>query len=298
MGTYFRLRLSNVPDRLEEVVSIHCFDHGASGLSEALSFRQPDLTYDPVIAKTRKHDLDVFFPQPPPQGFFDRLREIDPGLQWQVFEEEEQDWLAEWKKGFKSFRLTGPHWIVPSWETPPEGCTSAIRIDPGMAFGTGTHATTQMMSFFLHRFAQQNKEKLNLTSLLDVGTGTGILAILAAKEGFGKICAVEIDPEARRVAKENFRLNGAEHILIYDCELEEVHDLFDVVVANIIDGVLIKIKAELLRVLKTGGDLFVTGILHERDEVFFREFIESSNLKVQQRLEKDEWVGYWLRVKK
>lgn len=84
-------------------------------------------------------------------------------------------------------------------------------------------------------------------------------------------------------------------ISITDQLIEEVKETFDFVVANIIDGVLIQLKDHLLKVLKPGGQMFLTGILTERDDDFFSEFIENSGLKVVRRIEKDEWVGYWLK---
>jgi ribosomal protein L11 methyltransferase len=164
-----------------------------------------------------------------------------------------------------------------------------------MAFGTGTHATTKMASYFVHKLSEKYQDKIPHWTLLDVGTGTAILAMLALKSGFGLVSGIEIDPEARRVAKENVKLNKMTEIDISDALLEEVRGEYDVVIANIIDGVLINIKKDLLRVLKPGGFLFLTGILTERDNLFFEKFIEASNLKVLRRLEKEEWVGYWVQ---
>lgn len=295
MSSYFRVRLSQVPSLLEDEITAHAFAHGASGVTEALIYVQPDLTYDPDLVPVKTHDLDVFFLETPPQEFFTGLKSLDPNVQARLFEEENKDWLEEWKKGFKPFQLVGPFWIVPSWLETPAECAQPIFIDPGMAFGTGTHATTKMASYFVHKLAERYKEQVPDWSLLDVGTGTAILAMLAAKSGFGLVTGIEIDPEARRVAKENVKLNHLPEIEISDALLEEVRGEYDVVIANIIDGVLIQIRQDLLRVLKPGGFLFLTGILTERDNLFFEKFIEASHLKVLRRLEKEEWVGYWVQ---
>lgn len=291
---YIRIRLIAVPANMEDVVTGHSFDCGATGVTEGLAFAQPDLTYDPDILKVRSHDLDVYFDERPGCEFFDKLLEWIPNLKWNIQEEQHKDWLAEWKKGFVPFQLVGPYWIVPSWlEAPPEA-EKPIMIDPGMAFGTGTHATTKMAAYFVHKLGQ-SLPKDELFSLIDVGTGTAILAMLAKKEGLEQVLGIEIDPEARRVARENIILNKMEDVEITDQLLEQVRDQFDFVVANIIDGVLIKLKDDLLRVLKPGGQMFLTGILTERDDEFFASFIEGSPLKVVRRIEKDEWVGYWLK---
>lgn len=294
MSSYFRVRLIRVPDSLEDQITTVAFDHGASGVSEALAYAQPDLTYDPDLIPVRFHDLDVYFPEQPAPAFFDELASLDPAIRSETLEEENKDWLAEWKKGFEPFNLVGPYWVVPSWLPSPVKPDETLLIDPGMAFGTGTHATTKMASAFLGKVARELPEKAEM-AILDVGTGTAILAMLAARMGFGLVAGIEIDPEARRVARENVRLNGLDEIDIRDQLLEEIDDTFDVVIANIIDGVLIQIRPDLLRVLNPGGHLFLTGILLEREDHFFENFIEDSGLKVVRRLEKDEWVGYWLR---
>lgn len=277
---------------MEDLVTGHSFECGATGVTEALQFIQPDLTYDPSIVHGKSHNMDVYFQERPGCSFFDKLIEWMPQIKWEITEEEEKDWLAEWKKDFKPFQIVGPFWIVPSWCEVPKEATHPIYIDPGMAFGTGTHATTKMAAYFIHKMSPAVQRG---QSLLDVGTGTGVLAMMAKIQGIDKVVALEIDPEARRVARENCQRNNLESIQIPDTPLEEVKESFDFVVANIIDGVLVQIKNDLLRVLKPQGQLFLTGILTERDDYFFSKFIDDSHLKVLRRLEKDEWVGYWLQ---
>ncbi|NUN04387.1 MAG: 50S ribosomal protein L11 methyltransferase [Bdellovibrio sp.] len=292
-NSYFRIRLSQVPADLEDIITTHCFESGASGVTEALAFAQPDLTYDPQLLHVRTHEMDVFFPETPNKAFFEGLQQQSPSIKWSIYEEENKDWLEEWKKGFKPFKLVGDFWVVPSWLQPPAECKHAIYIDPGMAFGTGTHATTQMMAFFIHKLTQKNSHQVADWAMLDVGTGTAILAMLAQMSGMGLVTGIEIDPEARRVARENVKLNKLPQISIPETQLEDIRDQYDVVVANIIDGVLINLKKDLLRVLKPGGHILLTGILEERDNHFFEKFMEDSGLTVIRRLEKDEWVGYW-----
>lgn len=292
---YFRIRLSSVPTALEDQITTLSFECGASGVSEALAYVQPDLTYDPRLIPVKTRELDVFFNERPGCQFFDSLLEMDQRIQWHIHEEESQDWLAEWKKGFKAFPLVGPYWVVPSWEEVPAECGIALRIDPGMAFGTGTHATTQMMAHFIHKLAQSRASEIANWNVLDVGTGTGILAMQAQKAGFGLVTGIEIDPEARRTARENVRLNGLGEIDIPESQLEDLQGPYDLVIANIIDGVLLRLRRDLLRVTRPGGQLLVTGILAERDDEFFQEFVETSKLKVIRRLSKDEWTGYWLQ---
>lgn len=290
--TYIRIRVSNLSKEQEDIITTHSFECGASGVTEALKFIQPDLTYEPKIVDSNNHDIDIFFPERPACQFFDGLIEIDQNIKWHIYEEEAKDWLEEWKKGFKAFKLVDSFWIIPSWETVPRECQQPIFIDPGMAFGTGTHATTQMAAYFLNKFAKKNE--VQSLSFLDVGTGTGILAIMADKLGFKSIVGIEIDPEAQRVAKENIERNATKKTLISEQLIEEYKTISDVVIANIIDGILIRIKNDLIRATKNNGSLFLTGILKENEEDFIKEFIEDSPVKIELRIEKDEWIGYWL----
>lgn len=293
--TYFRVRLSNVPTPQESAITQFCFEHQALGLSEVLSFTQPDLTYDPSLISRRLLELDVFFEKNPGSPFFQGLAKNYSQVQHSTSEEESKDWLTEWKKGFVPFKLVGKAWVVPSWLEKPAEADIEIKIDPGMAFGTGTHATTKMASYFIHKLATEFAAEIKNWSMIDVGTGTAILAVLAEKLGFGIITGVEIDIEARRKARENCVLNQTHSIDITELQLDEIRGQYDVVVANIIDGVLIRLQKDLMKVLKPGGHLFLTGILQERDNLFFEKFIEQNPLKVIKRIQKDEWVGYWVQ---
>ncbi len=293
--TYFRVRLSFVNRTQEQEITSFCFDHAALGLSEVLSFSQPDLTYDPSLITRRFLELDVFFDKKPEATFFKELTESFPTIKQTINEEESKDWLEEWKKGFVPFKLVGNTWVVPSWMEKPEEAVNEVKIDPGMAFGTGTHATTKMASYFIHKLSQDHADQVANWSMLDVGTGTAILAVLAEKLKYGMITGVEIDVEARRKARENCELNKTQNIEITELQLDEIRGQYEIVVANIIDGVLIRLQKDLLRVLKSEGHLFLTGILQERDNMFFEKFIEHNPLKVIKRIQKDEWVGYWVQ---
>ena len=293
--TYFRVRLSHVPRVQEQEITTFCFSFQALGISEVLDFSQPDLTYDPSLIPRRLLELDIFFEAKPKAEFFSELLKINSQIIMLENEEETKDWLSEWKKGFNPFKLVGPVWVVPSWIEKPADVEIEIKIDPGMAFGTGTHATTKMASYFIHKLAIENKDLVPHWTVLDVGTGTAILAVLAEKMKYGYITGIEIDAEARRKARENCELNKTHNVDVSELQLDEIKDQYDVVVANIIDGVLIRLQKDLLRVLKPNGHLFLTGILQERDNLFFEKMIENNPLKVIKRIEKDEWVGYWVQ---
>lgn len=287
--TYFKILIENVRDDLYDDVSLLCFDYGASGLSEALKFTQPNLAYDPKILHQKNQSFEAFFEKAPPAEFLTLLREQFPEMTFTVSEEENKDWLEEWKKGFEPFSLVGDIWVVPSWREVPSEARKFLRIDPGMAFGTGTHETTQIAAHLVKKTFEANPQ---LKSVVDVGAGTGILSMLSEVLGADEVIAVEIDPEARRVAKQNFELNSMIACEMVDVELPEIQQKFDLVIANIIDGVLLTLKKDLLRTCKPGRILILTGILQERDDLFVEQFFDNPKLKILNRVCKNEWVGY------
>lgn len=291
--TYFRVKVKKVPSHLENEISELSFEHGCSGLSEALNYVQRDLVYDPEIRPQRFHDVDVFFPEKPSISFLEALQGLNENIECQIVEEAQKDWLEEWKKGFKPFPLVGPFWVVPSWYAAPLEAELPLMIDPGMAFGTGTHATTQMAAALIYRTLKKQTSDF-AWQVLDVGTGTAILAMLAKMAGANRVVAIDIDPEARRVARENIARNEVSGIEVPDLLLEEVRESYDLVVANIIDGVLLNLKSDLDRVTKSQGYLIITGILEEREGSFIDQFLSNTDLKIEMRVAKDEWVGFLL----
>lgn len=289
--TYFRVRVKKIPSSLEAEVTELSFQFGCSGISEVLSYVQKDLVYGPEIRPMRFHDFDVFFTEKPGTDFFNGLKDMNSEIYCEIHEEVQKDWLEEWKKGFKPFQLVGPFWVIPSWFESPAEAEQPLFIDPGMAFGTGTHATTQMAAALIHR-AFKKKSESEQWNVIDIGTGTAILAMLARISGAIQVVGLDIDPEARRVARENVERNKVSDVQIPDLLLEEVRESFDLVVANIIDGVLLQLKNDLCRVMKHSGSMILTGILEERESAFIDEFLKDTDLKIDLRLAKDEWVGF------
>jgi ribosomal protein L11 methyltransferase len=294
--TYFRVRVKKIPSSLEAEVTEHSFACSCSGISEALSYVQKDLVYDPELRPQRFRDMDVFFLERPKNDFFDGLKDLSHEISWEIYEEVHKDWLEEWKKGFKPFHLVGPFWVVPSWFEAPKAAEVPLYIDPGMAFGTGTHATTQMAAALIHRVFRKKPAEATWQAI-DVGTGTAILAMLAKISGADRVVGIDIDPEARRVARENVERNGVAGIEIMDSLLEEIRESHDLVIANIIDGVLLNLKNDLCRIMKHNGHLILTGILEERESAFIDEFLKDTDLKIDLRLAKDEWVGFLISAR-
>lgn len=289
---YLHVQIKAVPSHLEDVVTEICFSFGASGVSEDLTFEQASSRYIPDIIEQSEHVLNVFFEKIPEEEFYQRISQCSPEINLDKKMEQNKDWLEEWKKGYRAFPLVGSTWVVPTWLPVPAAATEAILIDPGMAFGTGTHATTQLAAEMIVRHSDQFPENF---SVLDVGTGTGILAFLCEKLKAGRVEGTEIDADARRVAGENARQNKSEKVQILEHQIEQVQDQYDVVIANIIDGILLQLKPDLLRCLKPGGHLFLTGILSERFDEFKAEFLKDIDLQVLEKCSKSEWAGLVFR---
>lgn len=292
-NTYFKIKLKNIHYDLETSVTKHCFACGALGVSESLNFSQPSLVYEPKIVHSKMIAIDAYFNDRPGNQFFEGITQLAPQADWEISEEVTKDWLEEWKKGFKAFKLIDKYWVVPSWETIPTECQTPIFIDPGMAFGTGTHATTQMAAYLTVKCGRQQSSFTN-TNLLDVGTGTGILGILGRHVGYSKVKGLEVDPEAIRVAGENITINKITSFDVSTTPIDDINEKYDLVIANIIDGVLHKIKTSLVKCMKPTGSLILTGILKDHEAEFISDFIEDQNLRIEMRLEKDDWVGFWV----
>lgn len=286
--SYFRIQLKQVPSASEDELSGFCFGFGALGVSENLAFEQVSLRYEPTTLPRDFVDLDVFFESRPDEEFFNLLRADWPMVEVDIQEEPVRDWNAEWKKSFVEFPLVEGVWVVPSWREVPREAQMVIRIDPGMAFGTGTHETTQLASEALWTIFKNTKP----STVLDVGTGTGILAILASLLGAVQVRATEIDEAARQVARENVEINNMTSIEVLEHQVENETQQYDVVLANIIDGVLIDIQEHLKSCLTPSGNLVVTGILSERESLFLNEFKLPPGYEWSHRLQKGEWLGF------
>lgn len=170
------------------------------------------------------------------------------------------DWSHGWKQWFRPFAIVPGITVTPSWENyfPSKG-ESVITLDPGMAFGTGLHPTTKLCAK-----AIWNAARKGASSLVDVGTGSGLLALVGRKAGIKRIVAVETDTDARRVAQENLATNDADDIRIAD-SLTQVTGEFDVVVANILLSTLIHLSGELIGHTSKGGRLILSGITPDQE---------------------------------
>ena len=179
-----------------------------------------------------------------------------------------EDWANNWKVHFKPVRIGTRLVIKPTWEEYQElPGDLVIQIDPGMAFGTGAHPTTRMCLESLERICFDETGGRLPEAVLDVGTGSGVLSIAAALMGAVRITAVDIDPEAIRVTKENLELNSmGELVDASTTDLRALEGEYQVVVANILAEELVRLSAQLVARVAPGGWLILSGILTEKAE--------------------------------
>jgi ribosomal protein L11 methyltransferase len=179
-----------------------------------------------------------------------------PGATAEAAEVPDVDWVARFRENFRGFPA-GPFWIAPAWDV-PEGRADLIVVDPGRAFGTGTHESTRLCLTALAALAAQRA----LGCTLDVGTGTGILAIAALKLGASRAIGVDVDPESMESARIHARLNRVElNLILGDGAGAFPSQRFDTVLANVSASVLRDRRSELGRVLAPSGVLVLSGLL-------------------------------------
>ena len=212
----------------------------------------------------------------------------------------EEDWAHAWKRHYKPMRIGKRVLLTPAWEEPnalPDDVV--VRLEPGMAFGTGLHPTTRLCVAALEKWVSQGD------SLLDIGTGSGVLSVVAAKLGAKLVIATDIDPLAIRAARENARLNGVpiapNQLIVEQGSIPAGQDgRFSVVVANILAEILIGLfeaaydNVPLAATLAPGGHLILSGILEEKAEGVVAAAARQGLREVERRQEGD-WVAVTVR---
>lgn len=202
-------------------------------------------------------------------------------------EVDDEDWATAWKKHYKPFHISDSVVIKPTWEEYEQQAGEiVIEMDPGMAFGTGTHETTKLCSQLLEQYVIKND------NIIDVGCGTGILSIIAVKLGASHAVAIDIDEVAARVTRENCTINGVlDSISVKKGVLADLKpQKADIVVANIIADVVINISTLIPSYLKKGGVLLTSGIIKERKDDVVKAYTELG-FEFINLLEMGEWVA-------
>ena len=197
----------------------------------------------------------------------------------------DSDWADGWKAFYHTQKIGQRIVIRPSWESyVPEKDDIVLTMDPGMAFGTGEHATTRLCLLQLEQLVKKGQ------TVFDVGCGSGILSLAAAGLGAAKVQACDVDPVAVRVARENAELNGLEDtITVHPGPIEMFRDQANVIVANIIADVIIEILPAVVQRLETGGYFVAGGIVSEHEDRVLSAHA-NAGLKVIHREAAHDWL--------
>lgn len=304
MNNYYELRISINPE-IEEIVSDICFSNfDCEGVVLA------EETYkDLVMTATTKGTLRVFLTDLNcnPIELLKTERELlkergfsDEELgSWEITvdEKENQDWSKKWKEKWTVTHVTDKIAVVPSWLTyeSKEG-EITITLDPGCAFGTGTHQTTQLCMKAIEKYLKKGDK------VADIGTGSGILSICAIKFGASSAYGCDIDDTVIDVCRENAKINGIDvdypqgegnHAPV-KFELntaDKITEKFDFVCANILHNVLAEIMGDLKNIMKDDAKMSLSGILDEKKPVVL-EAIEREGLKIIDTISQDQWISF------
>ena len=291
MQNYYELQIKINPE-MEDIISDFCFENlPCEGVILA------EETYkDLEMVSTTEGTLKVFLTEKcdAKQLLSDYKKVLisrgyteDQLGSWDIVleEKENQDWSKKWKEKWDITRVTNKIVVVPDWieysQRPDE---VIIRLEPGCAFGTGTHQTTQLCMKALEKYLKSGDK------VADIGTGSGILSVLAMKLGASSAYGCDIDDTVIDVAKENARKNGVECTFELN-SADKLHDKFDFVCANILHFVLAEIMGDLKNIMKTGAYMSLSGILEEKKQMVLDAIIREK-LKIVEEIHQDQWTSY------
>ncbi|MBB4825770.1 ribosomal protein L11 methyltransferase [Sporosarcina luteola] len=212
----------------------------------------------------------------------------------QTNEVDEEDWATAWKKYYYPVKISNRFTIVPTWEEyePVETDELIIELDPGMAFGTGTHPTTVLCLQALEKYVAEGSK------VVDVGTGSGVLAIGAAMLGASHVHALDLDEVAVQAAKENIELNHATNVVevAHGNLLDTVKEPADVIVANILAEVILTFTADAYSLLPNNGLFIVSGIIAQKRDLVRDDLVEKG-FEIVETVLMEDWVAIIARKK-
>lgn len=264
------------PDRFGEMYALDRDDFPEEGV--IIKAYLPVTSFINETIQELEHEIDGL-----------RKFSLDPGsFKIGITEVDEEDWAHSWKQYYHPVKISKRFTIVPTWEeyTPVETDELIIELDPGMAFGTGTHPTTVLCLQALEKYLQPGD------TLVDVGTGSGVLAIGAALLDAGKITALDLDEVAVAAAKENVVYNKVEDQIevVHANLLDAIHEAPDVIIANILADVIMSFSQDAYSLVKEGGLFITSGIIgQKRDEV--REDLQSKGFEIVETVLMEDWVA-------
>ena len=294
---YYELSIKVNPE-ISDVVSELCFENlpceGVILAEEAYK--------DLELVSTTEGTLKVFLTDiADVKGFLSEQRELlksrgftDEDLgswDYTLEEKEDQDWSKKWKEKWDVTHVSGKITVVPDWieYSPKSSDEVIITLEPGCAFGTGTHATTQLCMRMIEKYMPCN------TRVADIGTGSGILAICAAKFGASYVYGCDNDDTVIDVARENAVKNSVK----CDFELntaDKITQKFDFVLANILHNVLAEIMPDLKNIMNSGALLVLSGILDEKKQVVL-DSIKKCDLILVEEVHLNQWTAFVVRKK-
>jgi len=272
---YYELAIT-APDESRDAIMNKMTDMGSTGFLEK----------EGKILAYFEENIDIAGVCEELSVFRDVLRSsgLDPVFSFEYTLLPDKDWNENWKKNFVPIDIGENLTIIPSWLKKDTGRIPVI-IDPGMVFGTGYHETSQTCLIIIEKISKGGHKE----SCLDIGTGSGILAVGAAKLGFRNVTAVDIDPMAIDAAKRNVEENSLSNVLIKEGDIKAVEGLFDLIVANLLSGILVDIAPEILTRLNPGGKAILSGMLAgQEDDV--RKAYEKAGLTLNETVVSGKWV--------
>lgn len=243
---------------------------------------EPDIGTTPIWQDTKVTAL--FDAEVDGQAMISMVKQILPEVSEHAFKIEaleDKDWIREWMDQFQPMQFGKNLWIVPSWCEAPQPDAVNLMLDPGMAFGTGTHPTTAMCLRWLDANPPVDK------TVIDYGCGSGVLALAAQKSGATSVKGTDIDPQAIQASKQNAERNNEqiEFALVKDFDSEPV----DLLIANILSGPLKELAPEFERLVKSGGQLVLSGLLQTQAaelQQHYRQF----GFELDQLDTEEEWA--------
>lgn len=242
---------------------------------------EPELGTTPIWQHTRV--VGLFDAETDTQAVVSSLENLLPGIaaaQYKVEALEDKDWVRAWMDQFEPMRFGQRLWIVPSWHTPPEPDAVNLMLDPGMAFGTGTHPTTSLCLTWLDQHAPTD------LNVIDYGCGSGVLALAAQKFGAADVRGTDIDPQAIIASEQNAERNQAD--IYFKLVKDFQADPADLLVANILAGPLKELAPEFIRLLKPGGTLVLSGLLTNQAPELIA-FYEQQGFALLEQQDLDDW---------
>jgi ribosomal protein L11 methyltransferase len=209
-----------------------------------------------------------------------------------ISEVNEEEWATAWKKYYNPVKISKKFTIVPTWETyePVSSDELIIELDPGMAFGTGTHPTTVMCIQALEKYVKPGD------TVIDVGTGSGILSIAAAMLGAKSVRALDLDPVAVDSARLNVKLNKVQHIVTVSQNnlLDRIEEQANVIVANILAEIILRFVDDAYRLLEKNGYFITSGIIQAKKQEV-KEGLIKAGFAIEETLVMEDWIAFIAR---